>query len=116
MPRNPGKPPSKPFTKGDPRINRKGRPLKGLTFAEWVRDAMESPDEKSGRRKVDDLIDEAIRRAMKGNFQFWDALVARGYGKVPEKIELNQDEKPDLSKLTKEEIETWKLLIAKAKR
>lgn len=110
-----GKPPAKPFVKGDPRINRKGRPHKGLTFAEWVRDAMEAPNATDGRRKVDMLIDEAMRRALKGNFQFWDALVARGYGKVADKIEINPQEKPDLSKLTDEEIEHWKRLLSKAK-
>jgi hypothetical protein len=115
MPRKPGSTPSKPFVKGDSRINRKGRPLKGLTFAEWVRDAMESPNEATGRRKVDMLIDEAMRRALKGNFQFWDALVARGYGKVADKIEVNQQEKPDLSKLTDEEIKEWQRLLQKAK-
>ena len=103
------------FAKGDKRINRKGRPHKGLTFAEWVRDALESPDEKSGRRKVDDLIDEAMKRALKGQFQFWDALTARGYGKVPEKVEMTTEQKVDLSKLTTEEIEMLKKLMEKAK-
>ena len=115
MPQQKGKPPPKPFVKGDPRINRKGRPLKGLTFAEWVRDAMEAPNPETGRRKVDMLIDEAMRRALKGNFQFWDAIVARGYGKVADKIEINPEEKPDLSKLTNDEIETWMRLLQKAK-
>lgn len=107
--------PAKPFVKGDPRINRKGRPLKGLTFAEWVRDAMESPNPTTGRRKVDMLIDEAMRRALKGNFQFWDALVARGYGKVADKVEVSQTEKPDLSKLSEDELKTWMQLLEKAK-
>jgi len=114
MPRKPGSKPSKPFTKGDPRINRKGRPKVGLTFAEWVRDAMESPDETTGRRKVDDLIAEAMRRALRGNFQFWDALIARGYGKVPDKVQIDPEQKPDLSKLTSAELAEWMRLLKKA--
>lgn len=115
MPAKKGKPPAKPFVKGDTRINRNGRPRLGLSFAEWVRDAMEAPNPTNGRRKVDMLIDEAMRRALKGNFQFWDALVARGYGKVADKIEMQTEEKLDLSKLTKEEIETWMRLLQKSK-
>lgn len=108
------KKPPKPFTKGDPRINRKGRPKKGEAFAEYVRAFMEAEDEQRGTI-VAEMMEIAVKRARAGNFQFWEQLVNRAYGKVPDKVEINQEEKPDLSKLTKEELETWMQLIAKAK-
>lgn len=116
MPRNPGKPPSKPFVKGDPRINRKGRAKVGETLAEKVRDAMnEKVADGQEYTKLDQMIDDAMAQARKGKFQYLEALWARGFGKVPDKIEINKDDDIDLSNLTKEEIEQWKLLLLKAK-
>jgi hypothetical protein len=57
----------------------------------------------------------AVKRAKRGQYQFWDAVVNRAYGKVPDKVEINPEEKPDLSKLTKEEIEIWMRLLQKSK-
>ena len=104
------------FIKGfDPRRNMTGRPKKGASLAERVRAAMDEPvREDDGYSKMDALIDEALSRAKAGNFQFWDALMARGYGKVPDKIEVNHDEKPDLSKLTKAELDLYTTLTKKA--
>lgn len=108
------KTPPKPFVKGDPRINRKGRPKLGETFAGYVRDFMEAEDESRGTI-VAEMMQIAVKRAKMGQFQFWDALVNRAYGKVPEKVEMQTQDKPDLSKLTTEELEIWMQLIAKAK-
>lgn len=104
-----------PFKKGDPRINRKGRPIAGKSFAEYIRAALEETDEGKKKSAIEEMVDEAIKRAKKGQFQFWEALTNRGYGKVPDKVEMTSQEKPDLSKLTDEEIETWKRLLEKSK-
>ena len=105
------------FVKGfDPHRNMNGRPKKGASLAERIREAMEEvvrPDD--GYTKMDALIDEAMARAKAGNFQFWDALMSRGHGKVPDKIEMSTEAKPDLSKLTDEEIKTLMSLLEKAK-
>jgi hypothetical protein len=97
-------------------INRKGRPKLGLAFAELVRAVMEEENPRTKKSKVESMVDVAIARAMKGSWQFYDALTARAYGKVPDKIELNQEDKPDLSKLTDEEIKVLTALLEKAKR
>jgi hypothetical protein len=106
-----------PFKKGyDPKRNYNGRPKLGLTTAERIRDAMNEPAKGlEGYTKFDEMVDMAISRAKKGSWQFWDALMSRAYGKVPDKIEMQTEEKPDLSKLTDEEIETLMSLLAKAK-
>ena len=110
-----GKAPAVPFVKGDPRINRKGRPKKGETFAEYVRNFIESEDDAKKKAVIETMMMVAIKKANQGQFQFWDALVNRAYGKVPDKVETITEEKPDLSKLTKEELETWMQLLQKAK-
>ena len=102
------------FKKGDPRINRKGRPKLGESLAEYIRAFMEAEDEQKGTI-VAEMMEIAVKRARAGNFQFWDALVNRAYGKVPDKVEVNQEEKLDLSKLTDEEIAEWKRLLEKSK-
>lgn len=107
-------PVGKPFTKNDPRINRKGRKPLNQTFGEYIREFLEA---ENGRKKsvVVEMTEVAIKLAKKGNYQFWDALTNRAYGKVPDVIETNPQEKPDLSKLTSEELEIWMQLLEKSK-
>lgn len=105
--------PPKPFVKGDPRINRKGRPKVGQTFAEYVRNFMEAEDEAKGTI-VAEMMDIAVKKARQGRFQFWEQLVNRAYGKVPDRVEVNQEQNIDLSPFTDEEIKEWKRLLEKA--
>jgi len=104
-----------PFKKGDPRINRKGRTPLGTTLAEYLRKIIEETDDGKKQSIADEMMMMAIARAKRGQFQYWDAIMNRAYGKVPDKVEMQTQEKPDLSKLTKEELETWMQLLAKAK-
>ena len=105
-----------PFKKGDPRINRKGRPKVGLTVAERIRDAMNEPvKEGDPYTKFDQLIDEAMKRAKNGQFQFFQALMARAYGNVPDQVQMLVEKPPDLSKLSNHEVETLLNLMEKAK-
>ena len=116
MPRVKGsKNPNAGFKNHPENINRKGRPKVGLTFAERVRCVIEEEHLDKSKLLVDELIDEAIKRAKRGNFQFWDALMARAYGKVPDKVETTTEAKPDLSKLTDDELAQWQRLAEKAK-
>ena len=105
------------FKKGfDPNRNVKGRPKVGLTVGERIRDAMNEPARgQDGYTKFDEMVDMAMSRAKKGSFGFWESLMARAYGKVPDKIEMQTEDKPDLSKLTDEEIATLMALLEKAK-
>ena len=96
-------------------INRKGRPKTGLAFAELVREVMEEKNPKTKKSKIESMVDVAVNRAMRGSWQFYDALTARAYGKVPDKVELSNEDKPDLSKLTDEEIKVLTALLEKAK-
>jgi hypothetical protein len=96
-------------------INRKGRTPKGTTFAEYVRNFIEEDDEGKKKSIIEEMMKIAVSRAKHGSFQFWDALVNRAYGKVPDKVEIDSQEKPDLSKLTEDELKTWMQLLNKAK-
>jgi len=108
-------PVGKPFAKGDPRINRKGRKPLNQTFGEYVRDFLEADNDGKKKSVIEEMTQVAVDLAKKGNYQFWDALTNRAYGKVPDVIETSQQERPDLSKLTKEELKIWMQLLEKSK-
>lgn len=104
------------FVKGyDPRRNLAGRPKVGESLAEKIRDAMAEPVREDGYTKLDALIDEAMSRAKAGNYVLLQMLWDRGYGKVSERVELAQADKPDLSKLTDDEIAELTRILEKAK-
>jgi hypothetical protein len=93
------------FTKGDPRINRKGRPKVGQTIAEMFRDAMaEQLDGSNGYSKLDSIIDTVVNKALKGDQQALEYCLARGWGKLIERIEAtNTNKNYDFSNLSLEE-------------
>jgi hypothetical protein len=80
------------FVKGDPRINRKGRTKVGESLAEKFRDAM-AEKLNGDYSKLDSLIDTIVTKALKGNLQAIDFVLARGWGKMIERIETNNTNK-----------------------
>jgi hypothetical protein len=118
VPKAKRKPSRGAFVRGfDPRRNMAGRPKLGETLAEKIRAAMNEPvRDEDGYSKLDALIDEAMSQAKAGHYQMLDLLWVRAYGKVPEKLEFKNEDAPDLSKLTDEEIAQLAALMEKAKR
>lgn len=80
------------FVKGDPRINRKGRTKVGESLAEKFRDAM-TEKLNGDYSKLDSLIDTVVTKALKGNLQAVEFVLARGWGKMIERIETNNTNK-----------------------
>jgi hypothetical protein len=114
----------KHFTKGyDPRRNLSGRPKLGTTLAARYRDAlMEAESEARGGEytKLDAMIDVLMEKALDGDQRAIEYLQERGFGKVPDRLELSkesEDEKEnpyDYSRLTREEVDCWLYLMRKA--
>jgi hypothetical protein len=121
----------KGFVKGDPRINRKGRPksfdaLRAMTqgiATEWAKNNDGSDLMYNGRRiSVAEVI---MRRwAMSPDPKWQQAFLEYAFGKVPSTTELTGKDggplrvedvtAPDLSKLSDAELETLEAMLAKA--
>ena len=79
---------AKPFVKGDPRINRKGRP-KILPELEVIIAEVLSETNKDGKTAAEQVIQTLKNRAIKdGDVRAIQLLLDRAYGKTPEKIDL----------------------------
>lgn len=91
------------FKKGDPRINRNGRPKNGETIAQKFRDAM--AEKLTGDySKLDSMIDALIQKALKGDQAAIEYCIARGYGKLIDRVETaNVNKNYDFSNLSMDE-------------
>ena len=81
-------PNSKPFKKGDPRINRKGRPRNFDALRELAQQIGHEPVTIGDKRLT---VTEAILRqwAQSKNPQLQRAFIEIAFGKVPDKVDLN---------------------------
>ena len=92
--------PSKPFVKGDPRINRSGRPKDFIAFRELARQIAHEKAKKDGQSIVIDghtvTVAEAILRswAQSKNPQLQKAFIEIAFGKVPDAIDVTSGGKP----------------------
>lgn len=79
--------PGKPFTKGDPRINRKGRPRSFDALRELAQQIGHEPVVVGDKRIT---VTEVILRqwAQSKNPQLQRAFIEIAYGKVPDKLDL----------------------------
>lgn len=95
----------KPFEEGDPRINRKGRPKKGDTWADILEEISEmevSVDKKTGEKITfkKAVAIKAFQEATKGNTLMFNAIMNRMSGYPKHRVEqfnLNYNMDIDLS-------------------
>ena len=86
--------PTKPFTKGDPRINRKGRPRSFDALRELAQEIAHETAQAGGADVVVSghkvTVAEAILRqwAMSKNPQLQRAFIEVAYGKVPDALDV----------------------------
>lgn len=102
------------FVKGDPRINRNGRPKRGESLGEKFRDALEEKI-NGDYSKLDAIIDKLADMALEGNQAAIEYMLARGWGKMIDKIEITPKREFNLDKLSDEELSKLEELAMKAK-
>lgn len=91
----------KPFEKGDPRINREGRPVgvknRSTIVKQWLeatKIAKNPISEMEEEMQVQDMITLAlISKALKGDVAAFKELMDSGYGKVPNNVEDDNNDK-----------------------
>lgn len=83
----PAHPNLKPFVKGDPRINRKGRP-KGTGITDRLRKIVEIDNDGAA---ADALAKLCVSRAASGDFKFFKELIDRLDGKVADQVESSNE-------------------------
>lgn len=102
--------PGGPFKKGDPRINRKGRPRTFDALRELAQQIAHEEAKANGQPLVIDghiaTVTEVIMRqwAQSKDARLQQAFIAYAYGKPPEKQEV-RNVNIDLSKMSDEQVE-----------
>ena len=88
-----------PFCKGDPNINRKGRPPTDKTLSNAIREALQKNDVKKGYEQVtrNQAIAEILtQEALKGNLKAIDMVLDRMEGKAMQHSEVDIDATTDI--------------------
>jgi hypothetical protein len=108
------KPRGKGFQKGfDPR-RQVGRKKQGETLAQQIRDALSDPlIEGTDYSKLDGILDALTEKALDGDVPATEYLLARGWGKIPDRLQIGIQQKVDFSRLTTEEYQIYKALFMK---
>lgn len=86
--------------------NPKGRPKKGETLADMFRDAMQEAKSEANPdyTKLHAMIDKVVQKALAGDQQALEYALARGYGKLIDRVEaVNLNKNYDFSNLPIEE-------------
>lgn len=79
----------KPFVKGDPRINREGRPKKLPELDSLLAECLgEEGDGESGMRRI---VEGLIRKAEKGDTRAAELLINRAYGLLTARHDISLD-------------------------
>lgn len=72
--------------------NAKGRPRGSASVVSALKRLLHKGDELLGRDLAEALARVAIREALKGNFQFWKAIIDRTDGPIAHRIEHDIDD------------------------
>jgi hypothetical protein len=77
----------KSFVKGDPRINKEGRPRKLPDLDKLMAEVL--GEEKNGMTAGEAILKAMLAKATRGDVKAAQLLLDRGYGKAKETITLN---------------------------
>jgi len=79
----------KPFQKGDPRINRRGRPRKSDLIAQLAKSLLEEPIEIGRENQTITRLESILREWLdSGNFQKKLAVIQYAYGRIPDESDV----------------------------